>query len=204
MPQTWTVSPTQQGLYEQLPQDNMSIPPLEDIAPIIDHFFLDFNAHTPLFCRDRFMVMLADFYNDPSSRNIATWAAVQIALAIGCRTPIVTGMPPDTENSQRALAHLSSAQSVISQLVTWENDMLGVQVLLGVVIVFMQNSDYKPAAVIVANACRLAYQLGLNEADSPKHGPPAEAQERRRVFWVAYCLDRVSSCEKAAHGLSSD
>jgi hypothetical protein len=191
MPHSWAITPTQQGLYEKLPQEHLMVPPLEEIAHVVDHFFNDFNTVTPLFCRASFMVMLGAFYNNPMSRNKAAWAAIQIVIAIGYRTPNSNGIPLGVERSQRANAHLQSAQTVMSDLSTRQEDMLGVQVLLGMVILFMNSSDYKPAAVIVGNAIRLAYQLGLHEAESPKHGPPVEAEQRGRVFWIAYYLDRV-------------
>lgn len=80
----------------------------------------------------------------------------------------------------------------MSHLVTREDDMLGVQVLIGIVILFLETNDYKPAAVVIGNAAKLAYRLGLHQADSPMHGSPREAEQRARVFWITYFFDRVS------------
>src|SRR5687768_4655139 len=136
MPHSWTITPTQQGFYEQLPEENLTVPPLEEVAHVIDHFFNDFNTVTPLFCCASFMIMLRNFYNDPLSRNKGSWAAIQIVIAIGYRTPLGDSMPHGAERAYRSNAHLRSAQSVISHLATREEDMLGDQVLLGIVILF--------------------------------------------------------------------
>lgn len=192
MPLSWTITPTQQGLNEQLPEKTLTVPPLEDIAHVVDHYFSDTNKVTPLFCQGSFMAMLREFYSNPLSRNRASWAAIQIVLAIGYRAPQGAGMPHEAERAQRANIHLQSAQSVMSHLVTREEDMLGVQVLLGIVLLFLSSSDIKPASIIIGNAVRLVYRLGLHEAESPKHGPAVETEQRARVFWIAYALDRVS------------
>lgn len=54
----------------------------------------------------------------------------------------------------------------------------------------------------VGKACRLALMLGLNRIDGLGHGMKqtlpvtsdwTEKEERRRVFWMAYCVDRYAS-----------
>lgn len=62
------------------------------------------------------------------------------------------------------------------------------------------RSDYNRALLSAGRALRLVQLLRLHELDSPgmtghvRQLPPAEqcisAEEHRRVFWYAYCLDR--------------
>ncbi|KAF7551853.1 hypothetical protein G7Z17_g4695 [Cylindrodendrum hubeiense] len=186
----WRFDPIQPHVYNGPEPDAFALPPLDEILPTIDHYFDGFNSVIPLFHHPTFMKMLYSWYNDPTPRDRGTWAAVQIVLALGYRTPKLTAMDTPAVQIEKADRCLKSAQAVLSELVTRDWDMVGVQILLGVVMLFQNSRDPKPASVIIGTAVKLAHRLGLHAAEASKLFTPEETEQRSRVFWIAYTLDK--------------
>ncbi|KAH7121882.1 fungal-specific transcription factor domain-containing protein [Dactylonectria estremocensis] len=186
----WRFDPIQPQIYHGAEPDAFVLPPLDDILPVVDHYFASFNSVIPLFHQDSFMRMLNSWYNDPTPRDRGTWAAVQIVMALAYRTPRLAAVDSPMVQIEKADQCLRCAQTVISELVTRESDLLGVQILLGVVMLFQNSRDPKPASVIVGTAVRLAHRLGLHAADASRYFNRDEVEQRSRVFWIAYTLDK--------------
>ncbi|KAI0144247.1 hypothetical protein F4776DRAFT_467487 [Hypoxylon sp. NC0597] len=170
-----------------------SIPPLTEILPVIDDYFRDFNPALPLFHQHQFMQMLYNFYSeqDHSKKSRAVWAAINIVLAIGYRIRAV-----DTDDivvrfdDGKVKKCIDNAQKELDELVTREEDTLGIQVLLGLVILFQTNTDQKPASVLIGTAVRLVHRLQLHVKESLSNFPPEVARHRSNIFWLCYCLDK--------------
>lgn len=193
----WRFDPVEPALYDGPGPDALSLPPIEEILPVVDHYFVTYNTVIPLFHQPTFMKMLNAWYNHGNSRDKPTWAAVQIVMALGYRTPRPGTL--ETAPSQVHMANqcLRNAQSIVSELVTREEDLLGIQILLGIVMLFQNSRDPKPASVIIGTAVRLAHRLQLHSNDATQYFTPDEAEQRSRVFWIAYTLDKVSrGCQK--------
>ena len=188
----WRFDPIEPSLYDGPEPNAFALPPIEDLLPVVDHFFVTYNTVIPLFHQPTFMKMLNAWYHHKNSRDKATWAAVQIVMALGYRTPRSGAL--ETAPSQIGLANqcLRNAQSIVSELVTREEDLLGIQILLGIVMLFQNSRDPKPASVIIGTAVRLAHRLQLHSNDMTNFFTPEEAEQRLRVFWIAYTLDKVS------------
>ncbi|KPM44494.1 hypothetical protein AK830_g1989 [Neonectria ditissima] len=187
---SWRFDPITPNLYHGSEPDAFVLPPLDEILPTIDHYFESFNTVIPLFHHDTFMKMLQKWYIDRTSRDRGTWAAVQIVMALGFRTPKLTNTDSPAVQIGKADVCLKNAQAVISELVTREGDLLAVQILLGIVMLFQNSRDPKPASVIIGTAVRLAHRLGLHATTASKFYTPEDAEQRSRVFWIAYTLDK--------------
>lgn len=48
----------------------------------------------------------------------------------------------------------------------------------------------QPSFFLVAAAIRLAHSIGLHKRGSGFNLNPAEIEQRRRVFWIAYLVDK--------------
>ncbi|KAF4471443.1 transcriptional regulator [Fusarium albosuccineum] len=188
---SWKFDPVHPMIYEgPEPADSMALPPVEEVLPIVDHYFSTFNAVIPLFQQPAFMKILHAWYNQPNGRDRATWAAIQIVMALGYRTPQLALTDTQMVHVERADQCLRNAQTVVSELVTRDQDLLGVQILLGIVMLFQNSRDPKPASVIIGTAVRLAHRLQLHSNEAGEFFPAAEAEQRSRVFWIAYTLDK--------------
>ncbi|KAK1580575.1 fungal-specific transcription factor domain-containing protein [Colletotrichum navitas] len=167
------------------------LPPLEYMMPVIDEFFNRYNLIMTLFDQKTFMRMLADWYSPSSPQPPAVWAAINIVMALGYRCMVKDpGNVDSLRDDQKVLYHMRNVQSVVSDLVTREEDLLGVQVLLGMVVLFLGTKDPKPASVLIGTAIRLAHRMQLHDKESMSFFPPEVARQRSRVFWMAYILDK--------------
>ena len=48
----------------------------------------------------------------------------------------------------------------------------------------------QPSFLLVAAAIRLAHSIGLHKRGSGFNLNPVEVEQRKRVFWIAYMLDK--------------
>ncbi|KZL72843.1 fungal specific transcription factor domain-containing protein [Colletotrichum tofieldiae] len=179
-PGEWTVEP-----------EKPKLPPLEEIMPVIEEFFNRYNSIMPLFDQETFMRMLSDWYSPSSQQSPAVWAAINIAMALGYRCGLKQpGNVESLVDDQKVLHHMRNVQSVVSDLVTREEDLLGVQVLVGMVILFQGTKDPKPASVLIGTAIRLAHRMQLHDKVSLRFFPPEVARHRSRLFWMTYVMDK--------------
>jgi hypothetical protein len=170
--------------------ETYTLPPLEAILPLLDDYFINFNSFIPLFVHEDFMASVRDWYSSSSHRDPATWATINIALALSlqqCR------YDSESRRSEDLQTYVSNAQSVMNSLATRDADLKGLQVILGLVIIFQGVLDPRPAAVLTATAVKLAHRLKLNSKQGHKGMSEAAVAERRRLFWITYILDRDTS-----------
>ncbi|KAF5679778.1 transcriptional regulator [Fusarium heterosporum] len=187
---SWRFDPANPVVYQGLQPASLDLPPLDEILPVVDHYFSSFNTVIPLFQQHEFMKLLTAWHNSPNTRDRASWAAIQIVMAIGYRTPQLSLTDGQSVQVEKADQCLRNVQTVVSELVTRDEDLLGVQILLGIVMLFQNSRDPKPASVLIGTAVRLAHRLRLHSQEAAMNFPAAEAEQRSRVFWIAYTLDK--------------
>ncbi|OTA70004.1 hypothetical protein K449DRAFT_404413 [Hypoxylon sp. EC38] len=145
------------------------LPPYQDVLPIVERYLTIFNSIFPLFHPGTLLQIVNNCY------------------------------PGDAVPTGNTTTYLNNAQSVLTEVIMRETDLINVQVLLGLVILFWTADDLKPALVLISTALRLAHQLGLHKKKASRHCSPDVAVQRDRVFWVAYILDRdISLCSRLA------
>ncbi|KAI8966654.1 fungal-specific transcription factor domain-containing protein [Daldinia sp. FL1419] len=169
------------------------IPPLTEILPVIEDYFRDFNTALPLFHQQHFMKMLLDFYSqqEATKKSRAVWAAINVVLALGYRIRTVETDEIIVRFDDIKIKHcIDNAQKELDELVTREEDTLGIEVLLGLVIFFQTNTDQKPASVLIGTAVRLAHRLGLHMKETLTQFSPEVARHRSNIFWLCYYLDK--------------
>ncbi|OTB16449.1 hypothetical protein K445DRAFT_291224 [Daldinia sp. EC12] len=169
------------------------LPPLTEILPIIEDYFRDFNTALPLFHQQHFMQMVLEFYSEQEStkKSRAVWAAINVVLALGYRIRTIEAGEIIIRFDDVKVKHcIDNAQRELDELVTREEDTLGIEVLLGLVILFQANTDQKPASVLIGTAVRLAHRLGLHMKSTLSQFSPDIAQHRSNIFWLCYYLDK--------------
>jgi Fungal specific transcription factor domain len=166
------------------------LPSQEDVLQLVNDYFVYFNSVIPLFHQSTFMRMLHEWYSGGARQDSASWAALNIVMAIAHRCCAYGRLGAGT-GIESASSCLKNAQSVVSDLVTRDEDLLGLQVLLGMVILFQGTEDAKPASVLIGTAIRLAHRMQLHSQEAMKFFLPEVQVQRSRLFWIAYMLDKV-------------
>jgi hypothetical protein len=167
--------------------NQLELAPLSEVLPLVDNYFRNYNAVIPLFDETAFMRMLLDFFAQTIKRSIISWAAINVVLAINYRA--LEGRGSDDAALNRCLQNV---RSVMSELMVQGKDLMGLQVLLGVVILFLGSSDFQLAIVLTGSVVKLAQSLRLSSKEALKGLTNAEKARRTQLFWLSYIYDRVS------------
>ncbi|KAI1780036.1 fungal-specific transcription factor domain-containing protein [Hypoxylon cercidicola] len=167
------------------------LPSLQEVLPVVERYLATFNSVFPLFHPATLLQTVKSWYQNPRSRDPVAWAVINVVLAVVHHTNSPGDWPPIGNTA----AYLNNVQSVLTEIIMRETDLVNVQVLLGLAILFWSAEDSGPALILIGTALRLAHSLGLHTKKSCKHYSPTLALQRNRVFWMAYILDRDISLQ---------
>ncbi|KAH6871637.1 hypothetical protein B0T10DRAFT_590847, partial [Thelonectria olida] len=168
-----------------LTSGQLELPTLPELLPNVDNYFHNYNRYIPLFEQSTFMRMLLEWYSSPSRQAPVPWAAINVVLAISYR--VIDDMPIDDPRLAQCIRNLHSATT---HLMAWNQNFLGLQVLLGMVILFQGTTDPQLAIVLIGSSMRLIQSMGLPSRRGLVGLSSSEALQRCRIFWIAYVLDR--------------
>jgi hypothetical protein len=182
------------------PTPGYPLPSWFDAKGAIGIYFDRINETTQLFVASRFMKMFKEFYHGPpEKRNKVTWSAISVVIALE------QYLSPNKNNfaDARAAIYIKHAQSAMDQLVYRTEDLLGLQVILGVAMFFMHTAHPHPACVLIATAVKLVHRLKLNvPPQTTEHR--RQSAERARLFWLTYTMDRELSLRTSEPYLLQD
>ncbi|KAH7033551.1 fungal-specific transcription factor domain-containing protein [Microdochium trichocladiopsis] len=179
------------GFVEMSPRTKaLPLPRHEDMQPVVDSYFANFNACYPLFDYATFAAMLEDYCGKHGDcRDEVTWAAISIVLALGLQSCSAEKNCFEARGDEEV--HLRNVQSVLPRLLMRTEDLRGLQVLLGLSFYVQRSPESLQAQFLVASAVKLAYRLGLHTTqDDLPWGRPHASVERQRLLWLVYILDR--------------
>lgn len=165
---------------------SMDLPPLEEVLPIIEKYLTTFNSILPLFHPSTLLHTVKQWYRRPREREEAAWAAINVALALAHRQSDGNESVPNKSIAE----YFDNVQSVLTQVVMSDTDLVNVQVLVGLVMLFQGTQNLRPPTILIATALRMAHRLQLHTKTSSVHLSRSEALQRDRVFWLAYILDK--------------
>ncbi|KAM0551384.1 hypothetical protein ACHAPJ_008493 [Fusarium lateritium] len=165
--------------------DQLELAPLPEILPVVDNYFRNYNVIIPLFEETAFMRMLLDWFSFSNKRSMVSWAAINIVLAISYR--VLEGRPMDDPAYAQCVRNV---RSVSTEMMTYVEDLLGFQVLLGLVILYQGSSEIQLALVMIGSVVRLAQSLRLNSKHALAGLSRAGKLQRHRLFWLYYIYDR--------------
>ncbi|ETS79370.1 hypothetical protein PFICI_09223 [Pestalotiopsis fici W106-1] len=145
----------------------------------------------PLFHPRRLLQIINSWYRQPSERTASSWACINLIIALtqchsfGYLDPVL--QIPSVGQC------IENAQSVLTDILKGNNlELEHVQILLGLGMIFLGRPEPAAPMVFVSAAMRFAQAMGIHRRDyyDGMAIAPEEATQRRRVFWIAYILDR--------------
>ncbi|KAF2097365.1 hypothetical protein NA57DRAFT_57956 [Rhizodiscina lignyota] len=206
-------------LYRETPMSLSSVagdglPPLEETLPLVQEFFQRVNAAYPLFHESQFMRIVRCLYTQPPSQHDPLHrASLQVVLSHAHRIRAMHFALQDQDyrvalEDSKASELLRASQSVLSDLTTAAPSLLSVQVLLNMTMIYKGTFNQQPALVLLAIAIRLAHRIRLHaRVERDPHGNPLDPElieQRRKVFWIAYVLDKDLSLHHGQPSLIDD
>ncbi len=166
------------------------LPPKDEAVSLLELYFARFNSVFPLHHQQSFMQLVQTGYSRECSGDIEWWSNLNMALAHGCRIRTLHS-PTATEDDEDSWGYLENALSVVPLLAVRTPSLSSIQALLGIAVFLQATPVPRSYSLLVANAIRLGHSIGLHRQESYHNGMPvAEIEQRKRVFWLCYILDR--------------
>ncbi|KAK0787853.1 hypothetical protein LTR75_012749 [Friedmanniomyces endolithicus] len=165
------------------------LPPRRECEALLRDYFEHFNQMFPLFHEPTFMHLVDKHYSLEPYEGSGWWASLNVALAIAHRLRVMSNVV-DQEEDDHAWGYLKNAMAVMTELTMRNTDLLSVQALLGMALFLQGTPNPQPSFFLVAAAIRLAHSIGLHKRGSGFNLNAVESEQRKRVFWIAYLLDK--------------
>ncbi|KIW27147.1 uncharacterized protein PV07_06914 [Cladophialophora immunda] len=178
------------------------LPPKEEAMSLFKDFFENFNCMFPLFHEPTFMHLVEKQYSKDPYEGSGWWASINVALAIAYRIRVMSNVVPQ-EDDQKAWLYLKNAMGVITELTMRNTDLLSVQALLGMALFLQGTPNPQPSFFLIAAAIRCSHTIGLHKRGSAFNLNPIEVEQRKRVFWIGYLLDK-DACLRAGRPPAQD
>lgn len=165
------------------------LPPKPEALSLLQDYFENFNCIFPLFHQPTFMHLVERQYSSNPYEGSGWWASLNCVFAIAHRLRVMSNLVPQEED-EKAWAYIKNAMGVFSELAMRNTDLLSVQALLGIALFMQGTPNPQPSFLLVAAAIRSSHSIGLHKRGTGFNLNPIEIEQRKRVFWIAYMLDK--------------
>ncbi|KAI5804500.1 fungal-specific transcription factor domain-containing protein [Geopyxis carbonaria] len=172
------------------------LPPKETARLLVQDFFGGFNVLFPLFHQATFEELFEKQYSDNPPPDSGWYAAFNILLAIACRLRIShtpDGAARETtigSHIQEAWRYFQNAATVLTELLLRNTDLLSIQAILGMALFMQGTANPQPSYFLIAAAVRIATSIGMHRRGNSFGLSAFEVEQRRRIFWILYLLDK--------------
>ncbi|KAI5792464.1 fungal-specific transcription factor domain-containing protein [Peziza echinospora] len=185
------------------------LPPKEPAKIIVEDFFINFNNLFPLFHKPTFEYLLDKHYSDDPTIDSGWYAAFNMVLAISCRLRISHPVAVDSAMApwvgiDQSSNYFQNAAGVMPELLLRNSDLLTIQAILAMTLFMQGTANPQPSYFLIAAAVRIANSIGMHRRGNCFGLNPAEVEQRRRVFWIMYLLDKEMSLRSGRPGAIND
>jgi predicted CopG family antitoxin len=163
------------------------LPSKQEAIILVNKAFEGFNMAFPIFDEASATAMLN--YPDGGHPDPSHWACLNVVLALAHRFRSMR-MMNNTNDDRDAWGYLQNALAVAPELTLLQPKLASVQALLGMAIVIQGSPNPRPFGTLISQAIRIAQSLGLHRKNRDPNLTPREVEQRKRVFWVAYYIDK--------------
>ncbi|OCK74675.1 hypothetical protein K432DRAFT_310261, partial [Lepidopterella palustris CBS 459.81] len=193
MPKCIPANPWASNAWDVSPKP---FPPHEVMWEYVDAYFRTVQCIFPVLHRPVFEERLSNYLRDYYPFDPAWSALLNAVLASGCRAMLSSETPTAFErSSQEAWGYFLNAINLIAQMVYKPTSVAVVQAL-AVMTVYAQglSSPQRLEYNFCTLAVHVAQGLGMHRQPLASWNlPDHEIQERNRLFWTIYTLDKTIS-----------
>lgn len=171
------------------------LPTKEVASGLVQDFFRYFNVCFPLFHKPTFDALFERHYSEiPPPKDSGWYAAFNMVLAIALRIQIShPGLPDEdtaTSHVQESWQFFQNAASVLTELLLKNTDLISIQAILGMALYLQGTANPQPSYFLIAAAVRISNSIGMHRRGNSFGLNSVEVEQRRRVFWIMYLLDK--------------
>ncbi|KAL4821083.1 fungal-specific transcription factor domain-containing protein [Aspergillus spinulosporus] len=176
-------------LNDNFPKAFCPLPSKEEAASLLYQYLQNFNCLCPLFEQAKLTTLFNEDNLDTALRVPSCWASVNVVFALGIAFRVKDRTVAHSEH-QRSWLFIKNAFSSFHDLCLGQPDLWSIQALLGMSIFFLGTMSAEPCCFLAAAAIRMSEQIGLGRLNEHITLSSEDMEHRRRIFWIAYCLDR--------------
>lgn len=158
----------------------------------------------PLYHEPTFRFLLEKQYSDDPYEGSGWWASLNIALALAYRIRVVKTMGRADNGDSKAWAYFKNAVAMHPELTLKNSDLLSVAALLAMALFMQGTPNPQPSFALAGAAIRLAHSIGLHRRVTGFGLNPSEVEQRRRVYWIAYLIDKDMSLRSGRPSLQNE
>ncbi|KAF8458322.1 fungal-specific transcription factor domain-containing protein [Terfezia claveryi] len=203
--------PTKNGVFGQLFENRKRnpMPPKGPTMTLVADFFVNFNNLFPLFHRPTFEYLLNRHFSDSPLADSGWYAALNMVLAIACRLRISHPLQIDDKVApwvgvERSWQYFQNAAGLLTELLLKNSDLMTIQAILAMSLFMQGTANPQPSYFLIAAAVRLANSIGMHRRGSWFGLSAVEVEQRRRVFWIMYLLDKEIALRSGRPGAIND
>ncbi|EWC44067.1 hypothetical protein DRE_01419 [Drechslerella stenobrocha 248] len=166
------------------------LPSKSEAISYAGEYFRTVNALFPLYHQQTFESLLEDQYSNNPPQGTGWLASLNMVLAIGSRIRGSMLKQPSADEDSRGWKYFQNAMCLYPVLTLQNTDFLSIQALLAMALFLQGTANPQPLYNIISAALRVSFSIGLHRrADAFGFGRE-EAEHRKRVFWIAYVIDK--------------
>lgn len=165
------------------------LPTKAETLSLLKDYFENFNCMLPLFHQPTFMHLVERQYSADPYQGTGWWASLNVVLALSHRLRVMSNLVPQDEDG-KAWDYLKNAMGCFAELSIRNTDLLSVQALLGMALFMQGTPNPQPTFLLISTAIRLSHSIGLHKRGTGFNLNPIEIEQRKRVFWIAYLMDK--------------
>ncbi|RVD80599.1 uncharacterized protein DFL_008493 [Arthrobotrys flagrans] len=166
------------------------LPSKAEAESYAQEYFSTVNLLFPLYHQESFESLLEEQYSDNPPKGTGWYASLNMVLAVGSRIRGSKLKTPSAAEDSRGWKLFQNAMCMYPVLTLQNTDIHSIQALLAMALFLQGTANPQPLYNIISAAVRVAFSVGLHRrADAFGFGRE-EAEHRKRVFWIAYCIDK--------------
>jgi hypothetical protein len=177
-----------------------ALPGRGECRALLGIYFRQFNQLIPLFHEASFMDMFDNAHSPTPHEGSGWWASINVALAIVSSASTDIG---ERQAHNPAWGYIKNALAVTNELTMYNADLLSVQALLGMALFFRGTHNPQPSFSLLSAAVRLSHAIKLHRNCCNSKLDEVEIEQRKRVFWLAYFLDK-DTCLRSGRPSTQD
>lgn len=127
-------------------------------------------------------------YSDTPYEGSGWTACLAVALAIAYRIRVMKIR--DSREESIGWQHFKNALALLPELMLKNTDLFTVQALIGMCIFLQGTPNPQPSFGLLGAAMRSAHSIGLHKRGQGHGFNPVEIEQRKRVFWLIYLVDK--------------
>lgn len=172
---------------------------------MVELFFQNYNSLIPLFDQQSSIHLMNEYYKPYGQKARIYGAIINVIVSLGYRVQMCgAGDAHPGFNEAKVKACVDNIQGMLDELMVRDQDTLGLQVLLGLVILYQTQPDQTASSVLMSAAMRLAHSLRLESNAALAELSPQDARQKANIFWVCYMLDKDISLRTVTPSLQVD